>query len=130
MLSLVLPYRGPSAGRRAPRPGWSGSGTGCRPGSSAPEFAGRRSILVWASHPRFRVLWHRHLPRFVKIQRVIITVVRWIYLFIFCFPPPHSIILNSDGGRWNKTLPNYITPNNYGTDTSDKMHWKICFFVQ
>jgi len=41
-----LPYRRPFAGHRARRPTWSGSGTGCRPNSSALEFAGRRCILV------------------------------------------------------------------------------------
>jgi len=66
LLSLLgwghLPYRHPFAGRRERRPTWSGSGTGCRPNSSALGFAGRRGILVWASRQRLRLLWHRHLP--------------------------------------------------------------------
>jgi len=41
-----LPYHRPFAGRRARRPTWSGSRTGCRPNSSVLGFAGRRGILV------------------------------------------------------------------------------------
>lgn len=41
-----IPFRRPSAGRRAPRPAWSESGTGCRPDSSTPESVCRLGILV------------------------------------------------------------------------------------